>query len=255
MTAVIQTGDQIITAEELIPLLHSYQMLPRLVTEYLIDKAIKPIKCTPEEITAACKKFALANQLTTETEKLAWLERYQLDSEQFIAIATRDLKIAKFKQVTWGEQVKHYFFHHKQQFDRVIYSIIWVEDRDLAQEIYFRLEEKEQSFTQLAQQYSQVTEAPTGRTVGPVEFKALPQPFKKAFAINHEEGKTLPMRLGKWMAVVRLEKYLNAQLDQPTQQRILNELFNNWLQQELQKRGCKIEQVEKYWENAASLST
>ena len=251
MTAVIQTGEQIITASELIPLLTNYQMLSRLVTEYIIDEAIKPIKCTSEEITTACQQFALANQLNTEIDRLAWLNRHQLNSEQFIAIATRNLKIAKFKQVTWGEQVKPYFFKHKQQFDRVIYSIIWVEDMDLAQEIYFRIQDKEQSFAELARQYSQGAEAQSGGLVGSVELGTLPQPLKKALFTNQAEGNTLPVRLGKWMTVVRLEKYINAQLDAQTQQRILNELFKNWLQQKLQKRGYQIEQVEKYWEKAA----
>jgi parvulin-like peptidyl-prolyl isomerase len=250
MTAVIQTGDQIITASELIPLLTNYQMLSRLVTEYIIDEGIKSIECTPEEITQACQQFALANKLTTETARLAWLDRHQLDLEQFTAIATRNLKITKFKQATWGEQVKHYFAKNKRQLDRVIYSIIWVEDVDLAQEIYFRIQEQEQSFAKLAQQYSQGTESRFGGLVGPVELRTLPQPLSKALSGNPTEGNTLPIRIGKWATVVRLEKYINAQLDEQTQQRILNELFKNWLQQQLQARGYQIEQVEKYWENA-----
>jgi parvulin-like peptidyl-prolyl isomerase len=251
MTAVIQTGEEIITASELIPLLTNYQMLSRVVAEYIIDEAIKPIKCTPEEITTACQQFALANQLTTETERLTWLNRHQLNLEQFIAIATRNLKIAKFKQAFWGDQVKHYFFKNKQQFDRVIYSIIRVQDLDLAQEIYFRIQAKEQSFAELARQYSQGAEALLGGLVGVVELKTLPQPLKEALSTNQTEGNTLPLRMGKWMTIVRLEKYIHAQLDEQTQQRILNELFNNWLQQQLQQRGYQIEQVEKYWENAA----
>jgi parvulin-like peptidyl-prolyl isomerase len=252
MTAVIQTGEQIITASELIPLLTNYQMLPRLVTEYIIDEAIASIECTPEEIATALQQFALAHQLTTETEKTAWLDRHQLNLEQFTAIATRNLKINKFKQATWGDLVRPYFYKHKQQFDRVIYSIIWVEDMDLAQEIYFRIQENEQTFAELAQQYSQGAEAQLGGLVGPVELRTVPQPLSQALSTNKAEGYTLPMRLGKWMTVVRLEKYFNAPLDEPTRQRILNELYKNWLQQQLQKRGYQIEQVEKYWENAAS---
>lgn len=251
MTAVIQTGDQIITASELIPLLANYQMLSRLVTEYIIDEAIKPIKCTPEEIATACQQFALANQLTTETKRLAWLNRYQLNLEQFKAIATRNLKIAKFKEAFWGNQVKHYFFKNKQQFDRVVYSIIRVKDFNLAQELYFRIQAKEQSFAELARQYSQGAESELGGLVSSVELRNLPQPLKKALSTNQTEGNTLPVRLGKWMTIVRLEKYINAQLDKQTQQRILNEFFDNWLRQQLQSRGYQIEQVEKYGENAA----
>lgn len=62
----------------------------------------------------------------------------------------------------------------------------------------------------------------------------------------------MSIRMGEWMAVLRLEKYLQAKLDEPTQQRILNELFQNWLQQQLQEKGYQIEQMENYWKNAAN---
>lgn len=251
MTAVIQTGEQIITASELIPLLTNYQMLPLLVTQYIVDETIATIESTPEEIATASQQFAHAHQLTTETEKTAWLARHQLNSEQFTAIATRNLKINKFKQATWGNLIEPYFYKHKEQFDRVVYSIIWVEDMDLAQEIYFRIKENEQSFTELARQYSLGAEAQLGGLVGPVELRTVPQPLYQIFSKHRVEGNTSPVRLGKWMTVVRLEKYINTQLDEPTRQRILNELYQNWLQQQLQKRGYQIEQVEKYWENAA----
>jgi hypothetical protein len=57
--------------------------------------------------------------------------------------------------------------------------------------------------------------------------------------------------MGQWMTVVRLEKYINTQLNEQIKQRILNEFFKNWLQEKLKERGYQIEQVEKYWENAA----
>ena len=69
MTAVIQTGEQIITASELIPLLTNYQMLPLLITQYIVDETIATIECTPEEIATASQQFALSHRLTTETEK------------------------------------------------------------------------------------------------------------------------------------------------------------------------------------------
>ncbi len=47
MTEVLQVGNRIITAAEIIPLLVEYQMLPQLIREALVDQAIAPITCTP----------------------------------------------------------------------------------------------------------------------------------------------------------------------------------------------------------------
>lgn len=40
-----------------------------------------------------------------------------------------------------------------------------------------------------------------------------------------------PLRLGEWLLIVRLEKLLPAQLDEPMRQSLLNELFEAWLQE------------------------
>lgn len=51
MTAVLQVSDHTITAKEIIPLLTSYQLLPRLLVEMIVDQTITPMACTAEEIT------------------------------------------------------------------------------------------------------------------------------------------------------------------------------------------------------------
>jgi parvulin-like peptidyl-prolyl isomerase len=45
-----------------------------------------------------------------------------------------------------------------------------------------------------------------------------------------------PTRVGDWWIVLRLEKYLSAQLDDQMRQRILNELFQAWLNAEYQQK-------------------
>ena len=247
MTSVIQAGDRIITAEELIPLLTNYQMLTRLVGEHIIDRAIESIECTPEEITVASQQFARQHQLSTEAERLAWLTRHHLDREQFIAMATRGLRIEKFKRATWEDKVQSYFRDRQQQLDRVVYSIIWTKDVDLAQEIYFRIQQGEQTFAELAREYSQGSEAELGGLAGPVELRTLPQPLAQKLSLS-QQGVAFPVRLGEWMVVLRLEKYLAVQLDEKMRQRILNELFSQWLQEQLKQQKYKIEQAENYWQ-------
>ena len=43
-----------------------------------------------------------------------------------------------------------------------------------------------------------------------------------------------PTRVGEWFVVVQLEKFFPARLDDPTRQRLLDELFNTWLIERVQ---------------------
>ncbi|MBE9129487.1 MULTISPECIES: peptidylprolyl isomerase [unclassified Coleofasciculus] len=236
MTAVLQVGDQTIRSEELIPLLAKYQLLPQLVRELVIEQAIALIDYTPEEKTTVCQIFYEKNQVTSESERQAWLERQGITPEQAEDLAIRGLKLEKFKQATWGNKLESYFLKRKGQLDRVVYSLIRTKDAPIAQELYFRIKEGEQPFAELARDYSQGPEAQTGGLVGPVEL-SVPHPVLAQMLTVSQPGQLWhPTRLGEWFIIVRLEKFFPVQLDESMRQRLLNELFNTWLQEQLQQQ-------------------
>jgi parvulin-like peptidyl-prolyl isomerase len=233
MATVLQVNNDIITAKEVIPLLTRYQMLPRLLVEIIIDQAIASITCTTEEIDNNYHKFCEKNQLCSETQRKVWLERYRMTPEQLKDLATRGLKIEKFKQETWGYKLQSYFFSCKSQLDKVNYSVIWTRDIRLAQELYFRLEAGEQPFAELAREYSQGSEAQSGGFIGPIELSNVQPDLAKILSISQVGQLWSPIRFGEWVVIVQLEKLIPAQLDEPMRQRLLNELFADWLQEQL----------------------
>jgi len=236
MTAILKVGDQTITAEEVIPLLAKYQLLPQLLREIIIDQAIATIDCTDDEKNAACEQFYAKNQLTTEEERQAWRDRQDISLEQVEELAVRGLKLEKFKQVTWGHKIESYFLKRKGRLDRVIYSLIRTKEAAIAQELYFRIQEGEQSFSDLARDYSLGPEAQTGGLVGPVEL-STPHPTLAQMLTVSQPGQLLPpTRLGDWFIVIRLEKFLPVQLDDAMRQRLLDEMFTTWVKEQLRQQ-------------------
>lgn len=232
MTEAIQVGHQTINAEEIIPLLAGYQMLPQLFHQIIIDQAIASISCTAEEQTSACQQFYRKNQITSEAERQAWLTRFGMTQAQLETLATREPRIEKFKQATWGPKVESYFLNHKPKLDKVVYSLIRVKNAEVAQELYFRIQAQEQSFGELAREYSQGLEAQTDGLVGPVEL-GTPHPKLAQMLSTSQPGQLWPpTRLEEWLVIVRLEKCLPAQLDEPMRRHLLNRLFESWLQEQ-----------------------
>lgn len=232
MGVVLQVGDRQITAEDLLPLLAGYQMLPQLLRELVIDQAIASIECPPEEATAAREAF-YAEQGITEENRSAWLAHQGMSAEQLDALTTRSLRIERYKEATWGPKLESYFLNRKGKLDKVIYSLIRVKDLGLAQEIYFRILEGEQTFAELARDYSQGPEAQTDGLIGPVEL-SVPHPTLSQMLTISQPGQLLPpTRIGEWTVVVRLERFIPAQLDDAMRRRLLNEFFNSWVQEQL----------------------
>ena len=236
MNTALQVGDRIITTEEIIPLLTTYQLLPSLLRELIVDQAIASFTCTPEEKAKAIQQFYEQNQIIDETAKIAWASQRGMTSAQLEALAIRGLLIEKFKQTTWGHKLESYFLSRKGQLDRVIYSLIRTQDPGIAQELYFRIQEGEQSFADLAREYSQGPEAQTGGLIGPVEL-STPHPTVAQMLRTSQPGQLYPpIRLGEWLVIIRLEKFIPTQLDASIRQRLLNECFSIWLSEQLKEQ-------------------
>ncbi|BAY72340.1 hypothetical protein DSM107007_43160 [Nostoc sp. PCC 7120 = FACHB-418] len=232
MTEVLQIGNRNIQASELIPLLANYQLLPQLLRELIIDEATAAVECKPEELAQAKQRFYADKQLSQETDIQAWLVQQGLSAEQLDNIIVRKIKLEKYKQATWGAKLESYFFQLKAKLDKVIYSLLRTQDPGLAQELYFRLQAKEQSFAEVAQKYSQGPESQTGGLVGPVEQSSLHPAMVQLLSSCQPGQISPPTRITEWYVIVRVEKFIPAQLDEPMKARLLNELFEGWMQEQ-----------------------
>ncbi|MEN9518163.1 MAG: hypothetical protein RLZZ381_751 [Cyanobacteriota bacterium] len=236
MSVVLEVDNQVYTADDLVPLLTQYQILPKLAQEILTDKAIADIQCSEEENTSIFEQFCQQNQLSSEEQVQEWLNKQGMNREQLQNLITKKLRIDKYKQETWNDRVDAHFIQRKSQLDRVVYSLIRVAKAEVAQELYFRIKDDQNAFSALAMEYSQGTEAQTGGLIGPVEINA-PHPKIAQILTTCQSGQLVPpTRVGEWIVIVRLENYISAKLDQPMRQRMLDELFNRWLNESIQQK-------------------
>jgi parvulin-like peptidyl-prolyl isomerase len=235
MTQFLEIGNFQIATKEVVPLLRKYQMLPGLIRELTIDRAIATIICDPAEVNEAINLHRQRFQLADDDRWAQWLATNNLSQSQYGEMAVRDYKLEKFKQETFGKKIESHFLARKGQLDRAIYSLIRTNDLGIAQEVYFRLCDGEHPFDALARQYSQGAEAQTGGLIGPVEL-STPHPIIAKLLASNSPGKICPpIQLEQWFVIVRLEQMFPAQLDEAMRARLMNELFQAWLQQELIK--------------------
>lgn len=236
MQGVLKIGERVIQDNEFYPLLAQYQLLPRLAREMIVDEAIADIDCTSEEQEQALAQFYQQAQITNEEQLQAWLTQAGMTQEQLNKFVTREIKLEKFKQEKWTHQLESYFLECKGQLDRVVYSLIRTKEAGIAQELYFRIQEGESQFADLAREFSEGGEAQTGGLIGPVELN-VPHPRIVQLLTTLPAGQlSPPTMIGEWWIILRLEKYLASQLDDTLRQRLRNDLFQKWLNNQLQQR-------------------
>lgn len=241
MTQILQVGNKAIQTHEVLPLLMRYQLMPQLVRNIILEEAIADISCTEAERQAAIERFYQQQQLASPQAREAWLRARGMTQEQMENLAVQALLLEKFKTATWEHKIEAYFLKRKRDLDQVVYSLIRTRDKGVAQEIYFRILEGEQSFSDLAREYSQGAEAYTGGLLGPVPLSQPHRALSKMLSASQPGQLWSPRAFGEWFVIIRLEKFIPAMLDESMRRRLMNELFENWLQTQLQQISVSLD--------------
>ncbi|MBE9077391.1 peptidylprolyl isomerase [Romeria aff. gracilis LEGE 07310] len=237
MGPVLRIGQTQLDAPALLEKLTQYQMIPQLAQRLIIETAIAPVECDPEQVY---RSFCQNHQLLTEADQQEWLQQQQLTLDQLLDQLVYEERLSHFKEENWGSQLESYFLQRKASLDRVLYSLIRTQDASLAQELYFRISDDGDSFAELARQYAEGQEAQTGGLIGPVEL-SVPHPVLAQMLSVSQPGQLwAPTPIGEWLVIARLEKFVPAQMDEATRQRLLDELFQEWLRQQLQETPMEV---------------
>ncbi|MEM9244764.1 MAG: peptidylprolyl isomerase [Cyanobacteria bacterium P01_F01_bin.153] len=237
MAELLKVGDKIIPTADLLELLSQYQLMPHFLRGIAIDKVIADIELSEEEKLKALYDFRSHNKLISDEDLAQWQRENNMPHERLDEIATRPVKLEKFKQETFSKKLENYFMEQKGRLDKVVYSLIRVTDEGLAQEIYYRIEEGEASFADMAQEYSEGPESKTQGILGPVPINQ-PHPFiAKMLSVSQPGQLWAPRAIANWFIIVRLEQAIPAQLDDNMRRQLLNEMFDLWLRQQVEALG------------------
>jgi len=233
MEISFKIGQKNIKCQDLISLLCEYQLFSSLAKEVIISQAIADLEYSEKEKELATNQFFLQHQLKNSKAVELYCQQNWLSSEQLDNRIKQIFLLEKFKVITWSKDLNTEFLQQKDRLDRAIYSLIRTKDSGIAQELYFRLIENEATFSELATRYSIGPEANTGGLVGPIELGTIHPTLAKVIASSKPGIVQTPLSLEDWFVIVRLEKFIPAQLNKATEKRLLDRLFENWLKQEL----------------------
>jgi len=227
--------------DNLLALLDKYKLMPQLMRAMTIEQATRAIAVEASEVAQARQNLFARHNLTEPEQQDLWLTRQGIAQAQLDEQIIQDLKISKFKREKWGSYLKSYFLKCKDGLDRVVYSLLRTQDMNVARELYFRIQAEEATFAEVASQYSQGAEAQTGGLVGPVELSRTIGPLAEILNKSQEGQLWQPMQLGEWAVILRLEQRISAKLDAAMEQRLLDELFDSWLQAEVLRRENEMQ--------------
>ncbi len=199
----------------------------KVIARQVQEAGINP---TIAELQAAADKFRIVNQLESAEATQKWLQDRFLSVDDFEDMVTQNLISNKLAQHLFGDRVEQIFAQNLLDYSgAIIYEVI-LEDRNLAMEIFYSLQEGDLSFADVAHQYISVPELRRrGGYIGRVGRRQLRPEISAAVFAAKPPQLIEPIVTAVGVHLIQVEEIIAPQLDERLHQQILTEMFDRWL--------------------------
>ena len=221
---------------EVLQLLAQHQLLKPLLSKQLLVDTLSSLQVTEEQeqqgIQAYCQRHQIRNEQMLK-EHLAQEAQTMVDLRWQV---TLPIRIGNYSATHFSHKAEQRFLERKEQLDQVMYSLLRLKNGYLARELYLRIAEGEATFAELASDYSEGTEKTKGGSVGPVPLRQAHPRLAEALRTNAPGTLLEPFQIEDWWLVVRVDRYTPVSFDEATSQSMCNELFQQWLHEQVNQQ-------------------
>ncbi len=215
--------------ESVLGSLKSYRLWPVVLREALLDRAISGIAFSEEEFAEAWGSWCRRNEVDPAAPVFEGLSVAEMHRA-----AGREKRIEKFREQTFTKLLPEYFRARKGELDRVTLEIVHFHHQAVAEEALFRCREGEQSLEAAAHELAHRDGGePPVKRVGPIGLGRLSAGLSALVSGSRPGALLGPKKLGQFHVVVRVLEFQEAALEGRTRQRLLEELLNQWVEQQI----------------------
>lgn len=197
----------------------------------LLGEASRSETPAPEAVDEAWTAFCKRNHFDPQKPGSVPREYFGCPADALRGAVERDVRLQMWKEATFGFQAEERFHQRKPALDRVVYSLLRVQEAGLARELWFRLREGEATFADLAPRYASGNEVYTGGIVGPVAYGSMHPGLANALRVATAGEVLKPFAVAEWHLVARVEHHLPAVFEESTRTQMIDELLQIWLEE------------------------
>lgn len=237
-----------ITQEEILYQLKISGQLPKLIEGIITRQAIASfaqeagITVAVEEVQQAADNFRLSRNLKQAKDTWQWLQERGLSLDEFEAMVEGMVLSDKVAHHLFAEEVERHFASRMLDYHQVIIYEIFLNDKDLARELFYIVQAGEEDFYTLAHKYNSDEQLRrTGGYRGLLRRQDLkPEVSAAVFAANPPQVLN-PIETAKGIHLILVEEIVEPQLDEPLKQQILSDLWAGWLKQRVKETIGSVE--------------
>jgi len=204
-------------------------MFPNLVKNFLIYTIANEIYLEKNILEKEIQEFYLRNKIIDNNDLDNTLRNRGITKEELHYQITLPLKIFIFANEKFQEELKLYFLERKDFLDEYTFNIIRVKNKELAFELYFRIDSEESDFINLSERFSYYSDLYPKGLFGPKNLQGINPIITEKLIIASPGELIQPFQVDEWWIILKLIKKENAKLDKKTSKMLLIEIFNNFI--------------------------
>ena len=209
-------------------LLQRYGLLQPLVTKMITSQAIADVVVSDPDLNQARLDLLEEKGYDGIEQWPQLLEEVVGTEAEVMTALSNKVRQQTFLREQFSPKAEARFLDRKNELDQVVYSLLRLENRFLAQELYLQIESGESNFADLAKRYAEGPERNTNGIVGPVSLTQAHPVLVEKLRVTQPGILLEPFRISDWWLVVRLERYSPATFDDEISLKMCQELFAEW---------------------------
>ncbi|MFM7313755.1 MAG: peptidylprolyl isomerase [Cyanobium sp.] len=224
-------------------LLAGHGLLLPLLKAQIISQAISGVTLSDEERGRSHQQWAQHQGLKSDQDFQAHCRTQLLTPQAALAQAELPARVDRHVLEHFVHRAEKRFLERKAELDRVVYSLIRVQDKGLAQELYLRIAEGEGTFADLAASYSQGDEKSRNGIVGPAPLNQSHPQITERLRSAQPKQLFAPFFISPWWIVLRLEDLKAASFDDEMKLMMGRDLFQEWVNEQLQSQMLELQRL------------
>ena len=209
-------------------LLQRYGLLQPLVTKMITSQAIADVVVSDPDLNQARLDLLEEKGYDGIEQWPQLLEEVVGTEAEVMTALSNKVRQQTFLREQFSPKAEARFLDRKNELDQVVYSLLRLENRFLAQELYLQIESGESNFADLAKRYAEGPERNTNGIVGPVSLTQAHPVLVEKLRVTQPGVLLEPFRISDWWLVVRLERYSPATFNDEISLKMCQELFAEW---------------------------
>ena len=215
-----------------------------LILDKIIENEANPNLQDEVEDEEIIKGYLKNKNIFTQEDLDKWMRNENLDNKSLRTRARRHSKWVKICERKFKNQAATRFLKDKAKLDQVSYSMIWIEDEALANEVFVRIKEEECTVDEAILMSTNPPQGLKIGRVGPIEFRKLPDALAELLRISQPKQVWPPIKIENGWAIIKNEKTWPAVFNREEKNKILLEIGEEWISEEIKKANTKTSRTK-----------